>query len=79
MAIVAFFACFLLVKGFWVIRDYCFRAEDDRKYKKSTPLSRSFTLVATVLGIIFLVLGIKADGASISWNLHSHFWTWITA
>ena len=65
MAIVAFFACFLLVKGFWVIRDYCFRAEDDRKYKKSTPLSRSFTLVATVLGIIFLVLGIEADGTSI--------------
>ena len=63
---VTFFIGFLLVKGFWVLKDYCFRAEDDKKYRKSTLLSRTLTLVATLAGIIFLAVAIEADGENIS-------------
>ena len=67
LAIVAtFFICFFLVKGCWVTKDYWLRAEDDKKYRKSTLLSRTLTLVATAVGILFLALGIIADSTSIS-------------
>ena len=64
--VVTLFVCFFLVKGFWVTKDYWLRAEDDKKYRKSTLLSRTLTLVATAVGIIFLAVAILADSTSIS-------------
>ena len=57
-----FFGSFLLVKGFWVAKDYWFRAGDNKKYRKSTYMSRFLTLVATTVGIVFLSVAFSADG-----------------
>ena len=65
---VSFFVCFLLMKGFWVTKDYWLRPEDDKKYRKSTLLSRTLTLGATAAGIMFLIIGIVADSTSISFE-----------
>ena len=65
-AIIFFFVCFLLVKGFWVSKDYCLRAEDKKKYRKSTFLSRFLTLVAAFVGIIVVAIAIAADSKSIT-------------
>ena len=65
-AIIFFFVCFLLVKGFWVSKDYCLRAEDKKKYRKSTFLSRFLTLVAAFVGIIVVAIAIAADSKKIT-------------
>ena len=65
-AIIFFFVCFLLVKGFWVSKDYCLRAEDKKKYRKSTFLSRFLTLVAAFVGIIVVAIAIAADSKNIT-------------
>ena len=57
-----FYISFLLFKGFWVAKDFCFRAGDNKKYRRSGYLSRSLTLVATSIVIVFLIVACSADG-----------------
>ena len=35
LAVMIFYISFLLFKGFWVAKDFCFRAGDNKKYRRS--------------------------------------------